>query len=185
MKIYSINPDVERYQQLCYDEKEFNLRYSELTFNGDPKSQSWKPPHVEWIEGPPVGSTRRKLYIKPDIAYLAGDLALNTKATNLLRPLFGAEAEFLSISVDNEEWTLLNVTNMQDALDKANSRYKIRSDGTVGRMLEMALDKTQITNARLFRLVGKPSKLFTDDTPDSFKEIVEGNKVTGLTFDEC
>lgn len=184
MIIYSITPDVERYQQLCYDEKEFNSRFSELTFNGEPKLSNWMPPHVEWIVGPPIGSERKKGYIKPDVAYLAGDLALNPKAISHLKPLLNNEAEFLPITVDSEQWAILNVTNMQDVIDKANCRYKIRPDGKVGRMLKMALDKSKLTNGKLFRPIGRSAGIFTSDVAGSFKEIVEHHALTGLLFDE-
>jgi hypothetical protein len=183
MKIYSITPDVEQYQQLCYDEKEFTARLSELSFNGDAKLKNWKPPHVQWIEGPPEGSARKKGYIKPDVAYLAGDLALNSKAIKQLKPGLITEAEFLPITVDGEEWAILNVINMQDVIDVANSRYKIRPDGKVGRMLKMALDTTRLTNAKLFRPVGKPARIFTSDTPGSFKKLVEQGRLSGLLFE--
>jgi hypothetical protein len=48
----------------------------------------------------------------------------------------------------------------------------------------MALDKSKITNAKLFRVSGKPSRIFTSNVGGSFKEIVERNALSGLLFDE-
>lgn len=192
MQIYTIQPDVERYRRLYSTEGDqmSKERFAELSFNGKPKEGNWTPPHLKWIKNEHVTGPAKRTYEKthkiPDIAHwYTGALILNPKATSLLKPAFGKEAEFLQVPVEDEMWTILHVTNMQDAIDMANCRFKIRSDGTVGRMLKLALDKTKIKNAKLFRLVGKTVKLYTSDGPGSFKEIVEKNQLTGLSFDEC
>ncbi len=192
MHIYRIHPDVERFKQLSDTEPEDmpDSRIMELVFDGKIKADNWNPPNLEWIVGTDLEGPDRHTYDKhhkiPDITHCyPGCFVLSPKAASILMPVFEEEAEFLPVPVENENWVIMNVTNMQDALDKANSRYKIRSDGTVGRILEMVLDKSKITNARLFRLIDKPAILFTDGSPGSFKEIVESNKLTGLTFDEC
>lgn len=184
MIIFNIIPDVDRYKQLAYDEKEFELRYDDLKFRGEPKSDTWSPLSVEWIEDRPSSSLHREPYVTPDIAYIDGDLAFNSKATSILKPFFTEEAEFLPIKVKNEEWAILNIINIEDALDKANCRHKIRSDGTVGRMIAIAIDKNRVENSKLFRLNMRGLKKFTSDTPGSFKEVVEKNGLTGLKFEE-
>jgi hypothetical protein len=184
MKIFLVTPNVERYYQLCYDEEELKERFPDLYLEGEPKADAWKPPAVEWITEPPIGSRRTEAYFVPDIAYLGGSLALNPKATGIIRTHFADEAELLPITVGDEPWTILNVINLQDILDTANCRYKIRSDGTIGRMLKMALDKSKITNAKLFRVAGKPSRIFTSDVAGSFKSMVEDHALKGLLFDE-
>jgi hypothetical protein len=181
MKVYGCYPDVDKYRQLVDLESEevSEERFEELSFDGIEKADNWNPPFLKWI----VEDEPEEI---PDIAYWCpGTLVLSARATEVLRPIFSDVAEFLPVPVEGDEgWSALNVTNMQDAIDKVNSRYKIRSDGTVGRLLEMAIDKSKITNGVLFRIAGRHMYLYSSDVPGSFKEIVEKNDLTGLEFDE-
>lgn len=143
---------------------------------------------LRWIVGANTELTNKDTYDHdhaiPDIAYWApGSLVINPRATEILKPHFEAEAEFLPVTVEGEKgWTILNVTNMQDILDKANSRYHIYSDGTVGRMKAAAFFRDKIENGKLFRVTGLTSYFYTSDSPGSFKEIVESKELTGLEF---
>lgn len=182
MEVFSIIPDVERFKQLHYGEELLESRFQELMLNGDLKSDTWEKPFAKWIEDKPSGSMRKEPYRTPDIAYIGGELALSPKAANILRPLFSDVAEFLPISVNGEDWTLLNISNFQDVFDQANSQYKIRPGGKVGRLLKMAINKTKLTDSKLFKIVGKRSGWYTDDSPASFKDIVEQHHLMGLKF---
>jgi hypothetical protein len=77
------------------------------------------------------------------------------------------------------------IINMQDVLDKANCRYHIHSDRTVGRrIIRAAFFKDKINNGKLFKVTGRKIKMYTSDAQGSFKEIVESHGLTGLEFDE-
>lgn len=194
MKIFRVEPDVERYKGLVDNEpvsisKE---RFDQLSFsNGQSKIDSWKNLSLRWIIGENTELINKDTYDQdhaiPDIAYWTpGCLILSPNATEIIKPSFIDEAEFLPVGVEGEkDWTILNVLNMQDVLDKANCRYHIHSDGTVGRRIKaIALFKDKITNSKLFRISGLTSYYYTSDSPGSFKKIVESKGLTGLKFTE-
>jgi hypothetical protein len=182
MEIFRIIPDVERFKQLNFGDEQLESRFEELMLHGEPKGDAWQKPFAEWIEDRPSGSRLQGPYKTPDIAYIGGELALNPEAVDILKPLFSDLVEFLPVSVHGGEWALLNVCNFQDVFNQANSQYNIRPSGKVGRLVKMAIDKTKLTDGRLFKIIGKRSGWYTDDGPDSFKEIVERNGLSGLKF---
>lgn len=194
MKIFNISPVVERYKGLVSNERKpiSNERFKQILFvDGISKSNSWTHLSLRWIVGANTELVDKDTYDQdyaiPDIAYWApGCLVINPKATEILKPNFKSEADFLPVSVEDEKgWTILNVTNMQDILDKTNCRYHVHSDGTVGkRIIKAAFFRDQITNGKLFRVTGLKPFLYTSDMPGSFKEVVESNSLTGLEFAE-
>lgn len=190
MKIFEISFDVVHYKQL-YDTTPEDVAadlLDEYLFWGVAKPSNWKTPTLRWILGEDTNDPNKDTYDQrhkiPDIAYWGPTaLVLSPRATKIIKPLFIEEAQFLPVPVEDEEgWTVLNVTNLQDILDKANCRHQIRPDGKVGRMIEMALDVTKFTNDKLFKIKDKVTHPFTSDSPGSFKEIVEKNNLTGLEF---
>jgi hypothetical protein len=104
---------------------------------------------------------------------------LSPKAAKIIKPAFYEEAEFLPAEVGREDWKIINVTNMQDAVSKV-----IKADGVSRWIDEIIFDPNKITNAKLFRDIAKTVRLLTSDVPGSFKKIVESNGLTGLEFDE-
>jgi hypothetical protein len=192
MQMFAIIADVERYKQLfdIESDKMTNDRFMELAFHGNRKSEKWTPPKLRWIVGEGIEGPEKETYDKthaiPDIAHwYPGCLILNPKATEILKHSLSSEAEFLPALVEGEKWTILNVINMQDVLDKANCRYHIHSDGTVGRrIVRAAFFKDKIANGKLFKVVGRKTQMFTNNEPGSFKELVERNGLTGIFFDE-
>ncbi len=181
MIVYACIPDLQPYKQLLDLEniKMPKTRFDELDFQGTSKAENWNPPSLKWI----IDDESESEQI-PDIAHWrVSTLVLSPKANKVLKPLFGNEAEFLPVPVENEEgWTILNVTNMQDIFDEANSRYRIRPSGEVGRLLKMAINKTKLTNGKLFKIVDHDTYICSSDIPGSFKDAVEKNKLTGLKF---
>lgn len=193
MRIFAISPDVKRYKNLVDNEPESisNERFEQIMFAGTKsKIDTWTSLSLSWIIGADTQLVNKDTYDQdhaiPDIAYWSpGCLVLNPKSTEIIKPNLMNEAEFLPVTVEGEKgWMILNVVNSQDILDKANCRYRIRSNGKVGRMIKAAFFKDKITNGKLFKVAGRKIQIYTTDIQESFKEIVESHHLTGLKFFE-
>ncbi len=118
---------------------------------------------------------------------MPSSLIVNPNTQELIAPVVNDVAELLPIPFNNETWYLLNVHNIIDALDKENCKYKIRKNGEVGRMLEIAFFANRIPHAKLFMVPEKRSTYYfaehhSDDSETDFKNIVEKNNLFGIEF---
>ncbi len=97
-------------------------------------------------------------------------------------------AELLPVPFENETWYLLNVFNQVNALDKANSRYKIYSTGEAGWLIKPAFLTDKMPHNKLFKIPENPARIYfaehypADDNENNFKKIVEKNNLFGINF---
>ncbi len=154
---------------------------------GKKKVGSWTPPGIEWFDDD--GRNLDK-YKDPDISYISSDpssLTVNSRTRDLIAPAIKGVAELLPIPFNNETWYLLNVFNQVNALDKANSRYKIYSTGEVGWLIKPAFLADKVPHNKLFKIPENPARIYfaehhPDDNKNNFKKMVEKNNLFGIKF---
>ncbi len=155
---------------------------------GKRKIDAWDPPAIKWFK-----DDGRKLdkYNEPDISYIfmRSSLILSPKTTELIRPAVGNEVELLPIPFNDETWYFLNVFNHIDAMDKANSQYKIYRSGKIGPLEKPAFFSDKIPHAKLFMIPEDPTTIYyaehhPDNDPGTFKNILEQNKLFGIKLEK-
>lgn len=174
MAVYVATPAVDRFWQLSLDENVLNENLGALRFNGSPRGPEWPTLEADWIEDDAEQ--------KPDIAHmLSGSLVLSPRATETLRGPLGGLAEFLPVTVQGEQWSVLNVLNKLDVLDREKSKLSMRSNGAF-RVTDPVLDESKVIDGRLFKCEGLSVPILTTDGEGTLKSLVESNGLTGLEF---
>jgi len=153
---------------------------------GIKKTDNWMSPSVEWFDDD--GRNLSK-YKNPDISYISvpSRLIVSPHVRELIASTINDVAELLPVSFGTKIWYLLNVYNIIDVIDKANCKYKIRKNGEVGRMLEIAFFANKIPHAKLFTIPEKRSMIYfaehyPDDSENNVKNIIEKNNFFGIKF---
>ena len=162
-------------------------RIDQFDCNGQKKAANWNPPAIEWDDDDGLNLER---YKDPDITdNPARSFILGPRAAELLRPVISDVAELLPIPFQGETWYFMNVFNQVNALDKANCRYRIYHDGTVSPswIEKIAFSPEKIPHAKLFTIPESRASLYyaehhPDDNPNTFKNVVEKNKLLGIRF---
>ncbi len=150
------------------------------------KAENWVPPSIEWFDDD--GRNLDK-YKDPDISYISdsSSLIVSPHTHGLIASAVNDVAELLPVSFENKTWYLLNVFNQVNALDKANSRYKIYSTGEVGWLIKPAFLVDKVPHNQLFKIPENPARIYftehhPDNNKDNFKKIVEENNLFGIKF---
>jgi hypothetical protein len=160
-------------------------RIDEFVCTVEKKAGRWNPPAIEWDDDDGRNLDR---YKDPDITdNPARSFMLGPRAAELLRPVISDVAELLPIPFQGETWYFMNVFNKIDAVDKANSRYKVYSTGRIGPVEKIVFSPEKIPHAKLFTIPESRAELFyaehhPDDNPNTFKNVVEKNKLFGIRF---
>lgn len=162
-------------------------RADEFYYSTVKKVANWNPPTIEWY-----GDDGRNLdkYKDPDIAQSpAYTFILGSRAAELLRPVVSDVAELLPIPFQGETWYFMNVFNQIDVVDKEKSRYKIYSSGRVGPVEKIVFNPNKLPHAKLFTIPESRVELYyaehhPDDNPNTFKNVVENNKLFGVVIEK-
>jgi len=185
MVVYAIHPNRtnEKTFVMCRGN---DLEKIDAFNTGKKKTDEWNPPAIEWFDD---DSRNLDKYKDPDISYIGSpsSLIVSPHAKKLITLTVNDVAKLLPIPFNNETWYLLNVFNIINALNKANCKYKIRKNGEVGRMLDIAFFANKIPHAKLFMVPEKRSTFYfaehhPDDSENNFKNIIEQNKLFGIEF---
>ncbi len=161
-------------------------RIDQFDCNGQKKAANWNPPAIEWDDDDGLNLDR---YKDPDITdNPARSFILGPRAAELLRPVISDVAELLPIPFQGETWYFMNVFNqVKGAMDKENSRYAIYDTGERGWLEKPAFFADKVPHAKLFIIPESPGRFFyaehqPDDNPNTFKNVVEKNKLRGIRF---
>jgi len=147
------------------------------------KTGHWNPPAIKWSDDDGLNLDR---YKDPDISNIfPGSYILSPKAAELLRPVVSDVAELLPIPFQGETWYFMNVFNQVNAMDKEHSRYAILSSGKKGWLEKLAFLADKVPHAKLFTIYEAPGRIYyaehhPDDNPNTFKNVVEKNKLFGI-----
>jgi len=154
---------------------------SVFDYTGQKKAHDWHPPAIRWHDD--EGRKKNK-YRYPDIASIFLSWALSPTTAELLRPVISDVAELLPLPFNDETWYFMNVFNRIDAVDKANSSYKVYSSGRIGPVEKIVFSPDKVPHAKLFTIPETPSiyyaEHYPDDNPNTFKNVVEQNKLFGI-----
>ncbi|MBI3562350.1 MAG: hypothetical protein HY080_11625 [Gammaproteobacteria bacterium] len=196
MIVYALFPDDTNKKHFVYQESVWDLAMTgkrnttpEGIFNCQPdkKVANWHPPGIRWFDDD--GRNINK-YKDPDITELTpGSYFLGPRAAELLRPVINDVAELLPVPFQGETWYFMNVFHWIDAIDKANSRYAIYSTGKQGWLEKPAFLADKVPHAKLFMIPEARGRIYyaehhPDDNPNTFKNVVEKNKLFGIEIDK-
>lgn len=160
-------------------------RIDQFDCDGDKKAANWNPPAIKWFDGDGRNIDR---YKDPDFATNpAYSFILGPRAAELLRPVINDVAELLPIPFQGETWYFMNVFNQINAMDKEHSRYAVRHSGKKGWLEKPAFFADKVPHAKLFIIPEAPGRFYyaehhPDDNPNTFKNVVEKNKLFGIRF---
>lgn len=161
----------------------------DCNFKGLSQEGNWKPIEFQWF-GESDNNTDQKLpeREKGNFAHVfAGGLKIagDAKVKEALAPVFGKDVEFLPIKIqgDSSFWYLLNVVHIvHNALSLENSKFKIRSNGSIGRLTKAVFDLNNIPDNRVFIYPQWPNDFMVKG--DVIKRKVLESGLTGISFDE-
>lgn len=155
--IYLLSVMPEGFKELDLPEGKDYMDYNCMRWNGESKLNQWKSPEVVWVEDE---FTSPNDQVADLTKFMGGAIALSENAYQVLQPIIGAQAEFLPITRDSEQWYLLNVLNVQDLMDKSRSKYKIYEDGHVGPCTHAYINDPRQTDASIFLVKGYFPNIF-------------------------
>ncbi len=184
MIIYALEPDRSNKKRFVMSD-DYPLQKIRDFDTGEKKADNWNPPSIRWF-----GDDGRDLskYKDPDISYIhPGSFIVNQHTHNLIAHAIGDVAELLPIPFNNETWYLLNVHNQVDAMDKANSHYKIYRSGKVGWLIKPAFFTDRVPQNKLFKIPEDPASIYyaecqSDGDKNNFVRIIEKNNLFGVEF---
>jgi len=187
MIVYSVLPDMANEKTFVMSPVGHRDRVGDIDDfeTGIKKADNWIPPSIKWFD---EDGRNLDKYKDPDISYIShrGNLIVSPCTYELITPAVNNVAELLPLSFNDEVWYLLNVFNQVDALDKANSRYKIYSTGKVGWLIKPAFFANKLPHNKLFKIPSSVAIYYSEhhpyDSDDNFKNIVERNKLFGIEF---
>ena len=182
-RVYRIEFDTRRYQSLSpADEHVFES--GQLRFDGTPKGEDWRPLAVRFVN-PHLE--------RPNIYYLAsGCLVLDRRAIERFHDTLNwgciENAELLPLSVEGEEWQVVNVTECINVLDSQKTVWKMEHGRRVaiekyafhmqrlGVTMPFSIPETADTEILTLEITRQPL--------DEFKAAVEQAGLKGLKFTE-
>ncbi len=186
MIIYSLTIDANNHKIFVMPPLDSRVGDIDDFDTGIKKADNWIPPCIKWYE---ENNSNIEKYKDPDISLIShpGSLILSPNTANIVKTVINDVAELLPVSFNNETWSLLNVYNVIDAVDKPNCQYKIRKNGKVGRLKKLAFFPDKIPHAKLFKVPENPASIYFaehhfNDSENNFKNIIEKNKLFGIKF---
>ncbi|MBI3560466.1 MAG: hypothetical protein HY080_01925 [Gammaproteobacteria bacterium] len=194
MIVYGVYSDESNKKSFVYVEDNSALLTGKSTIprgifecDGHKKTAHWNPPAIEWF-----ADDGRKIdkYKDPDFATNPSQsYILGPRAAELLRPVISDVAELLPVPFQGETWYFMNVFNQVNAMDTANSRYKMYSTGEKGWLEKPAFFADKVPHAKLFIMPEAPGRFYyaehhPDGNPNTFKNVVEKNKLFGIEIDK-
>lgn len=109
-----------------------------------------------------------------------GILCCETKILQEIQPILGHEIEVLPIHVEGYEYSLLNVVNVLDALDKPKCGFEHFRSGDVKKIFRYAFKEEVLKGTYIFKT---PELTVTDIyCTDAFRDLVLSRGWTGLKF---
>lgn len=180
MKIHMLYEDVNKFQMLAFEGME-QLSLEELTFDGRPRLAHWKPP------GAFVYKPRLK---RGNFLALGGcsTFVVDATAAEELADLLEKSGELLPLTVNGEQFYVVNVTQCFDVLDHDHTKWKHRSKRSSIDRFAFCADRLSVVSP-LFKIPeNNRSDILTieglKDPQDEFKARVEQKGLKGLKFIE-
>lgn len=188
MSIWRITGYPEKYKSLGFKGAEEAIANPRANPNFPLKLLAKRPPislQEEWVpsEVEPFWDRRRKVKMGHLINVSTSFFALNEQAMDILKPFIANHVEFLPLKCDEEDYTLIHVTNIVTCLDHDKSVIRYSKFGNTPRSVrKYVFDCEQMTDHHIFRL--EEDRFVRTFVSDTFKSLVEENGLEGLRFEK-
>lgn len=189
MKIYEVEAQAKNgnyvYATLMFS-KDLENTENDCNFKGVRQGERWVSPEFEWQYENDISKGLRE---RANFAYVFSggiNLAADARTKAILSDQFGENLEFLPINIkdENNEWFLINIINViEKALSLESSEFKLRSNGTFGRLTKAVFCLDNIPNNCPFVYRQWINAFMFKG--EKFKKVLSDNKLKGLEFDEC
>lgn len=179
MNIYIPVPDCDNYDSFCRFEQEQSHDILQRFLNTGKYQEieersTWIPMNVGFES---CGTKRGDFF-----SVFARAFACNSKAWNILEPLISDSVKTLPLECDSKEFNLLKVTNIIDCLDYSKADvFRFQKTGRVLGIRKHAFKEELIMNQHFFAI---PEIRFESLVSETFKNVVEQNKLEGLIFEQ-
>ena len=187
MTIYEIEAESNNgnftYATLVFS-NDLNETDNDCSFKGIRQGTEWISPEFEWQFDDTSGKAREKANFSH--VFAGGiNIAADQTAKEALSLEFGEDIEFLPMNIkdENEDWFLINIVNdIPEALSLEHSKFKMRSNGTFGRLLKAVFDSSKIPEDRPFVYPQWVNAFMFKG--EKLKTVLSEKKMTGVTLDE-
>ena len=171
--IYMLSVIPEGFRELVIPENASYADYDCLRWAGQSKAPTWTPPNLVWLED---DFTSKSDKVGDFTKFGGGAIVLSPKAREVIESVVGDQAEFLPTKgPDNDEWWLLNITNVLDIMDVSKSKFEIYEDGEIG-LCEHAHLNEPVPSQKAFVVKGYAPYLFVNE---DVKSAIDGAGLTG------
>lgn len=107
-------------------------------------------------------------------------MALSRRALDVLLPHIGPAVQLIPLTFDEGEYAMLNIVNVIDALDEAQSEVeRFPSSGRVSRIKRYAFHADMVRDAWIFKIRQTQSVAFVTE---QFVDLVRSSGLTGFEF---
>jgi len=178
MKIWELGSNANYYDNLTFLTKDgaedYLERFLEYEFDGRSLVAQWNPLPVRLLE---------KIE-KSDTPSLSGSVpVLNRKAINILYDLLEGSVELLPLISDIDEYYVLNVTKVIEAINHEKSEIKrFASSGRIMRFVKYSFIAEKLKETHIFKITDMPkAHVFVSD---QFKDRALNNGLKGFEFTE-
>ncbi len=183
VKVYQVNCEADFFQFFVVaseklDEKLMFDKKRPLDFDGRSKLKSWKPPEVKIY--------KPKLKKGDFYAFCPGSFVASPAAWEKAAMYLEMAGEVLSLPYKDEEFGLLNITEVIECLDDRKSEWAETVSGR--RLRKPYFDPSSFGESSIFKIPYGSSRIYcyeaSRDPESEFKAFVEKEKLTGLSFRE-
>ncbi len=177
MNVYKVQLDVNHYR-FFLPEDDSTYDTGILDFRCKPKRADWTPPTV-YCDNP--ASDEGDFW---SIGLGAGAFATTPAATDQVLEFLEMAGELLDLPFENSKFSVLNVLECVNALDKQKTKFA-RPDGG-GMIKEFAFHSDRLPESTIFKIPETFTSILTvegrDDPETEFKPTVERLGLKGLIF---
>ncbi len=150
-----------------------------LLKTGKSLSEIWEPVLLPLYPGDEGDEEKEQIKPIPDFSEGIFGLAISKKAYSILQPLIVNQVVFLELNTEVGLYYELDIQKV-DCLDLENSAKVLFPSGKIMRIEKYKFHLENLVNIHVFRAFNVV--LSPDFVSIQFKEIVEKNNLTGLTF---
>ena len=179
MPIYRIHPDRLNYQLLHISDTEVrNKLGNKCRFHFDPSpikyEDIWQSIRIDFYDS----SNRGNVDSIPDITVGNGKMYLSNKAFRCMKDLLKAHGEFLPVKYKSQQGYLFNSLSIADDKNALDENLCIKNEWD--EMEHIGFIEERLNDTPVFRTEFESYMGFF--CLDSFKDRVEENQLTGITF---
>ncbi|MCG8673724.1 MAG: hypothetical protein MI867_30380, partial [Pseudomonadales bacterium] len=117
----------------------------------------------------------------PDVSDWLGNLVLSQKAYDALQAHINDAVEFLPIDCQGESWYIVNVIQIESAVDEAKSERNIMNGELMG-ISKLVMDESKLSGQPIFRI--DYDERTNNYATDALKKLMGQAKLNGVEFRE-